>query len=251
MIHSEQGEDGICELVIDRPPVNAFSIGMLKQLTEMLQAAGQDDRIRCIILRADGRGFAAGGDVKEVEALEGFQGILGHSEWSCKASLALIDCPIPVVSAVHGYCIGVGALIAASADILIAARDTRFVFAEVDNGATTGGVHALRLMPEKRARAAMMTGEPIMAEELERHGSVLRVVEQDALIAEARAVATKISGKPRQAIIRLKESFNNSSRMAEFRTLYRAELAYTYELNLLGIASDGRQGFISKDRTGY
>lgn len=251
MIRIHNDRDGVRELVIDRPPVNAFSIGLLKQLTAALHEAGSDPAVRCILLRADGRGFAAGGDVKEVEELEAFEGILGQSEWSCNVSLALIDCPVPVVCAVQGYCIGVGALIAASADILIAAADTRFVFAEVDNGATTGGAHALRLMPEKRARAAMMTAEPIMGEELLHYGSVLRIVEPGELVENARALADTIAGKPREAMTRLKESFNNSSRMEQFRTLYRAELAYTYELNLMGAASKGRQGFIAKDRAGY
>lgn len=251
MIRTHQDYKGVCEIVIDRPPVNAFSIGLLQQLAAALDEAGSNPAVRCILLRAEGRGFAAGGDVKEVENLEGFEGILGQSEWSCKVSLALIDCPVPIVCAVHAYCIGVGALIAASADILIAATETRFVFAEVDNGATTGGAHALRLMPEKRARAAMMSAEAVTGEELSRYGSVFRIAAPDALVDNARAVAETIASKPRDAMIRMKESFNNSSHMEQFRTLYRAELAYTYELNMMGAAAKGRRAFISKDRAGY
>jgi enoyl-CoA hydratase len=249
MISIHHDQHGICEIVIDRPPVNAFSIALLKDLTEAIWNAGSDASVRCILLRADGRGFSAGGDVKEVEALDAFQGILGQAEWSYKVSLALIDCPVPVLCAVHEYCIGVGSLIAAAGDILVAAKGTRFILAEVDNGATTGGVHALRLMPEKRARAAMMTAEPVTAEELHAFGSVLRVCEPDALAGEARSLAALLARKPRESMVRMKESFNNSSRMEQFRTLYRAELGYTFELNLIGIASEGRQGFITKDKT--
>lgn len=250
MLDISRDQGGVCEIVIDRPPVNAFSIELLRELTLALGVAGLAGEVRCILLRAKGDGFAAGGDVKEVERLDNFQGILGHAEWSAKVSSALIECPVPVVCAVHNYCIGVGALVAASADVLVAAQGTRFVFAEVDNGATTGGAHALRLMPEKRARAAMMTAEPVFAEELEAYGSVLRTVAPDMLAHEAQGIAAKIATKPRDAMVRLKESFNNSSHMEQFRTLYRAELAYTYELNLMGLASKGRQDFLSRDRTG-
>lgn len=243
--------DGIREIVINQPPVNAFSIGLLRDITHAVIAAGEDPSVRCIVLRAEGRGFSAGGDVKEVEALEGFEGILGHAEWSLKISLALMECPVPIVCAIHGYCIGIGALTAAAADILIAAKDTRLVLAEIDNGATTGAVHALRLMPEMRARAAMITAEPVTVEELHAFGSVLKIVEVEELVAEVRELAAQIARKPRAAIVRMKQSFNNSSRLEQFRTLYRAELAYTYELNLIGVASAGRQDFIGKRREAY
>jgi enoyl-CoA hydratase len=251
MIRAQSDQNGFCELIIDRPPVNALSISLLDDLTQAVVKAGSDPAVGCILIRAEGRGFCAGGDVKEVEALQGFQGILGQAEGSYQVSVALMECPIPVVCAVHEYCIGVGSLIAAAADIVIAAANTRFVFAEVDNGATTGGVHALRLMPEKRARAAMMTAEPVMAEELKSFGSVLNTFEQAVLLSEARALAARLARKPRATMTKMKESFNNSSRLEQFRTLYRAELAYTYELNLNGAAAAGRQGFITKQREGY
>nr|WP_087575422.1 enoyl-CoA hydratase-related protein [Sphingomonas sp. CDS-1] len=251
MISVNVSRDGVCEIVIDNPPVNAFSIALLKRLALEAEKAGANPEVKCVLLRASGRGFSAGGDVKEVEALEGFEGILGQAEWSLKASLALIDCPVPVIGAVQGYCIGVGVLIAASADILIAAKHTRFVLAEVDNGATTGAVHALKLMPEKRARAAMMMAEPIYAEELHGYGSVLRTVPLSEFENEAWSVAAVIARKPRAAMTRLKESFNNSSKAQDLRQLYRAELAYTLELNMMGLASEGRKGFIDRRRDGY
>jgi enoyl-CoA hydratase len=205
-----------------------------------------------VVLRAEGRGFCGGGDVKEVEGLEGFQGILGQSSGSLGLSMAVLNCAVPVVCGVHSYCVGAGVLIAGSADILVASRDTRFVLAEIDNGATAGGVQALKLMPEKRVRAAMMTAEPVLAQELHALGTVYRLVDNhDAVAAAALTVAATIAQKSAEAMRRLKLSLNNTTKTHELLTLYRAEMSYTYELNILGDATEGREAFINKQRESY
>ncbi len=244
--------DGVLELVIDRPPVNAFDITLLHRLAVRLESVRDEAAVRVVIVRSEGRGFCGGGDVKEVEGLPGFEGILGQSSGSLKLSLAILLCAVPVICGVHAYCVGVGVLAAGSADILVAVRDTRFVLAEVDNGATAGAVQALRLMPEKRARAAMMTADPILAQELHALGSVYRLVDDPgAMIVEARAIAARVSAKNPAVMRRLKASINNSTRVHELSTLYRAEMSYTYELNIMGDASEGRSAFIEGKREGY
>ena len=243
--------DGVVEILIARPPVNAFSIGLLDELAAALEGAGAESGARAVLLHAEGRGFCAGGDVKEAEALPDFGGILGQARGSLRVSLALLQCAVPVVCAIHTYCVGVGVLVAGCADVLVAAEKTRFVLAEIDNGATAGGVMALRLMPDKRARAAMMTADPVMAEELQGYGSIHSVTPADALTGAARALATKIAAKDPEAMRRLKRSLNNSTRVAAIEAAYRAELSYTYELNMMGQASKGRSAFITGERKGY
>lgn len=245
-------ESGILELVIERPPVNAFSIGLLHDLAARITAVHDQPDVKVVVLRAEGRGFCGGGDVKEVEGLEGFAGILGQSSGSLGLSMAVLHCAVPVVCGVHGYCVGAGVLIAGSADMLVASRDTRFVLAEIDNGATAGGIQALKLMPEKRVRAAMMTAEPVMAQELHALGSIYRLVEtHDAVAEAAMAVAATVAGKSPQAMRRLKQSLNNTTKAHELLTLYRAEMSYTYELNIMGDATAGRAAFINKERESY
>ncbi len=244
--------DGVLELVIDQPPVNAFSIALLADLSARIEAVAGEAAVRAVVLRADGRGFCAGGDVKEVEGLDGFEGILGQSAGSLRISLAVLECAVPVVCGVHAYCIGVGVLAAASADILIASRDTRFVLAEIDNGATAGAVQALKLAPEKRVRAAMMTADPILAQELHALGGVYELAEShDQVAAQTLALATRVAAKNPEAVRRLKLSLNNTTKAHELRTLYRAEMSYTYELNILGEASVGRSAFIEGRRKSY
>ncbi len=145
----------------------------------------------------------------------------------------------------------VGVLIAGCSDILLATPGARFVLAEVDNGATAGAVQALRLMPEARLRAAMMTAEPVMAEELHALGSVYRLSAPDRIAADAMTVAATIASKSAPAMRRLKRSLNGTTKAAEIEALYRAELSYTYELNIMGEAAAGRSAFITGKRKSY
>ena len=148
--------------------------------------------VRAAVLRSEGRGFCGGGDLKEVQSLEGFAGILGQANGSYTASLALAECAVPVVAAVHQYCIGVGVLLAGAVDIVVSHADARFVLAEVDNGATGGAIQAVGLMPERRLRAAMFTCEPVLAAELAQYGGVYRLVDEDK-VAPSRSMSPESS----------------------------------------------------------
>jgi enoyl-CoA hydratase len=203
-----------------------------------------------VVLRSAGRGFCGGGDVKEVQALPGFEGILGHGRYSLETCVAVEECPVPVIAAVHGYCIGIGVLVVGVCDIIVAARGTRFVLAEADNGAASGVIQALGLLPEKRMRAAMLTCEPFSAEEMHRYGSVDSVTEPDELVTTAHERAATIAGKRPGVIRALKQSMNRTAGR-DLVTKYRAELSYTYELNMTGDASAARGTFVDGTREGY
>jgi enoyl-CoA hydratase len=241
-------ENGRYDIVIEQPPVNAFSIGLLRDLTEAVRSVPEQARV--VLLRSQGRGFCGGGDVKEVQSLPGFEGILGHGRYSLEVGVAIEECPVPVIAAVHEYCIGIGVLVAGVCDIIIAAEGTRFVLAEADNGAASGVIQALGLLPDKRMRAAVFTCEPFTAEEMHRYGSVYAVTSADDLVATAHDLADTIAAK-RPAVIRaLKQSMNRSAGR-DLVTKYRAELSYTYELNMTGDARAARATFVEGTREGY
>jgi enoyl-CoA hydratase len=244
-------DGGVVELIVENPPVNAFSIVDLTTLTDRLRAYALRDEVRAVILRSEGKGFCGGGDVKEVQALPGFEGILGQARGSQEASLALAECAVPVVGCVHNYCIGVGVLLAGTCDVLVGVAGTRFVLAEADNGATSGGVQALGLLPERRLRAAMFTCEPFDIAELHAYGSVYHVEPTlEAALARALALAETIAAKAPRVIRGLKAALNNTA-ARDLRTLYRQELSYTFELNMLGDAARARQTFLDGTRAGY
>jgi enoyl-CoA hydratase len=246
----ETVSDGVAELVVDSPPVNAYGLADIGALVDHLGTYADDGQVRAVVLRGEGRGFCGGGDVKEVQRLPGHEGILGQSRGSLALSLAIAECPVPVIGAVHGYCIGLGVLVAGVCDVLLAAPDTPFVLSEADNGATSGIVHAIGLMPEKRLRAAMFTCEPVDSAELHRFGSVLRLVPADELPAAARGLAATIAAKRTNVIRGLKAAMAGTIGR-DIRTLYRQELSYTFELNISGEAREARGDFVEGRRVGY
>jgi enoyl-CoA hydratase len=241
-------ENGRCDIVIEHPPVNAFSIGLLRELTEALRSL--PDQARVVVLRSNGQGFCGGGDVKEVQALPGFEGILGHGRYSLEVSAAIEACPVPVIAAVHRYCIGIGVLVVGVCDIIVAAEGTKFVLAEADNGAASGVIQALGLLPEKRMRAVMFTCDAFTAEEMHRYGSVHAVTSPADLVASAHELADTIAAKRPLVIRALKRSMNHSVGR-DLVTKYRAELSYTYELNMTGDARAARETFVDGTRRGY
>ena len=241
-------DGGIHVVTVDAPPVNAYSIGLLGELIETLRAVPDDARVG--LLRAVGRGFCGGGDVKEVQRLPGFEGILGQGQFGLEACVAVEDCPVPVIAAVHGYCIGIGVLVVGVCDIVLAADDATFVLAEADNGAASGVVQALGLLPDKRVRSAMFTCEPFGPDELLAHGSVFRVTTPERLYASAHEVAGTIAAKSPRVVRALKQSMNRSLDR-DLVGKYRAELSYTYELNMSGDARAARGTFIDGVRGSY
>jgi enoyl-CoA hydratase len=241
-------ESGRYDIIIEQPPVNAFSIGLLRDLTEALRSL--PDQARVVVLSSRGRGFCGGGDVKEVQSLPGFEGILGHGRYSLETCVAIEQCPVPVIAAVHRYCIGIGVLLAGVCDIIVATEGCQFVLAEADNGAASGVIQALGLLPDKRMRAAIFTCEPFTAEEMHRYGSVYAVTSPGDLLTSAHQLADTIAAK-RPAVIRALKRSMNLSAGRDLMTKYRAELSYTYELNMTGDASAARATFVEGTREGY
>lgn len=250
MVREHVDEAGVAEVVVDNPPVNAYNLTDIAALIRHLRGYAADTRVRAVVLRGEGRGFCSGGDVKEVQGLPGYEGILGQVRGSLDLSLAVAECPVPVIGAVHGYCIGLGVLVAGVCDILLAAPGTPFVLAEADNGATSGVIQASGLMPDKRLRAAMFTCEPVDAAELHGYGSVLRLVPADELRAAALEVAATIARKRTNVIRGLKAAMAGSIGR-ELRDAYRQEVSYTLELNMSGEAREARADFVEGRRAGY
>src|SRR6266516_7535025 len=185
--------DGIAEVVIDFPPVNALPVQGWYDLASAVAAAGAEASTRAVILAAAGRGFCAGVDIKEMQRKPGHEALLGANRGCAAAFGAVYDCPVPVIAAVHGFCLGGGVGLAGNADVVVASRDATFGLPEVDRGALGAATHLSRLVPQHRMRAMVYLAETATAEELHRYGSVLRVVEREELASAAREVAHAIA----------------------------------------------------------
>ncbi len=242
MISSSVGSDGVAEIVMDNPPVNALPAAGWFELARVLREAGNDAAVRVVILRAEGRGFNAGVDIKELQASDDFSALVGVNRGCAAAFAAVYECPVPVIAAVHGFCLGGGVGLAGSADIIVASEDATFGLPEVDRGALGAATHLARLVPQHRMRAMMYTSATATAAELHAYGSVLRVVPQDELREAALEVARQIAAKNPVVIRAAKESLNGIDPV-DVRKSYRYEQGFTFELNLSGVADEVRDEF--------
>lgn len=220
--------DRVAVIKLSRPEFhNAQSTRLLLELDDALQLATQDDAIHCVALLGEGPSFSAGHDLKGPEdgdpriakldarrhdgTLEGLW-TYEHGVFY-RLALNLYDCPKPVVAGVHGHLAVAGIMLAAMADIIIAADDARFMDHSV-------GVFALSL-PEvawhpwelgvRKAKEFLWTGAVWDAATMERLGLVNRVVPRGELETEVMALARQIAALPPWATMRTKQSLNHAA----------------------------------------
>jgi len=236
------GTDGVAEIVVDRPPVNALPVAGWQALADAFTAAGREAALRAVVLRAQGRGFNAGVDIKELQHDPGHAKLVAVNRACYAAFAAVYDCPVPVVAAVHGFCLGGGIGLVGNADIIVASEDATFGLPEVDRGALGAATHLSRLVPQHKARAMFYTSATATAAELHAYGSVLRVVPAAELVEAARDVACQIAAKDPTVIRAAKESLNGIDPW-DVKRSYRFEQGFTFELNLSGVADRVREQF--------
>jgi enoyl-CoA hydratase len=234
--------DGVTEIVVDHPPVNALPVAGWFELADAVRAAGADPGTRVVVLRAEGRGFNAGVDIKEIQADSGFSALIGANRGCFAAFAAVYDCAVPVIAAVHGFCLGGGIGLAGNSDVIVASEDATFGLPEVDRGALGAATHLSRLVPQHKARAMMYTSATATAAELHAFGSVLRVVPREQLRDAAFEVAGEIAAKDPAVIRMAKEAFNGIDPW-DVKRSYRYEQGYTFELNLSGVSDRLRESF--------
>jgi enoyl-CoA hydratase len=241
-VSSNTLDGGIVEVVVDHPPVNALPVAGWFALAEAVTAAGRDAATRVVVLRAEGRGFNAGVDIKEFQRDEGFAALIGANRGCFAAFAAVYECPVPVISAVHGFCLGGGIGLVGNSDIIVASDDATFGLPEVDRGALGAATHLSRLVPQHTMRAMVYTSATATAAELHAFGSVLRVVPKEQLREVALELAAQIAAKDPTVIRAAKESLNGIDPM-DVRKSYRYEQGFTFELNLSGVADQVRETF--------
>ena len=244
-VETRDAGGGIVEVVMNAPPVNALTVRGWFDLATAITEAGRDQGTRVVVLRAEGKGFNAGVDIKEMQNTAGFDALVGANRGCYEAFKAVYECEVPVIAAVHGFCLGGGIGLAGNADIIVASDDAYFGLPEVKQGALGAATHLARLVPQHLMRAMVYTTRTVSAEELHRHGSVLEVTSREDLADAALAVASQIADKDPYVIRRAKESLNGIDPV-DVRRSYRFEQGFTFELNLMGAGDRHRDAFVSK-----
>jgi enoyl-CoA hydratase len=236
-------EVGIAEVVMEHPPVNALPVAAWFEIADALGGLGRDEAVRVVVLRAEGRGFNAGIDLKEVQEDSGYSTLIAANHACAAAFAAVYECAVPVVAAVHGYCLGGGIGLVGNADVIVCSHDASFGLPEVDRGALGAATHLSRLVPQQKMRAMVYTSARASAAELHHFGSVHSVVPREDLRRAALDLAAEIAAKSPTVIRAAKESLNGID-LWDVRKSYRFEQGFTFELNLSGVSDERRAAFL-------
>ncbi len=199
---------GYRTLTLNRPDkMNAFNDALSVALRTALDEADADPACRALLLTGAGRGFCAGADLASTSGDDLGQ-VLERTFNPLVRRLRSLR--MPVVCAVNGVAAGAGANLALACDIVLAGRGARFIQAFVKVGLVpdAGGTWLLpRLAGDARARGMAMLGEPVGAEQALHWGLVWQVVDDDALLPAAQAIAAQLAAGPTASLARMKAMF--------------------------------------------
>lgn len=235
--------EGIAELIIRKPPVNALDSQEWLDLASKIDELGADKAVRVVIIRAEGRGFCAGVDIKELDAHPEL--IVRVNAGNYATFRAVHRCSVPVIVAVHGYVLGGGIGITGAADIVVASECASFALPEVDRGAMGGGAHLQRLFPVQKVRHMFFTGEPVSAPDAVAYGFIERLVPKDQLAETAMDIARKIAVKS-PAMIRIAKEALNGIEDGDLEAKYRWEQGFTLEAYTMPDSAETRRAFVEK-----
>ena len=239
----------VLEVVFNRPgKKNALTAPMYAAVVDAFRRADEDPEVRVVLLSGAGDTFTSGNDITEFQARASTDAASpGASFLDALSSLAT-----PLIAAVNGAAIGVGATMLAHADLVIAARSARFVMPFTSLGLVPEAASSLlfpRLVGHQRASALLLLGDPLNAETAQEWGLVNQVVDDAELMTTARAVAARLAGLPPAAVRQTKDLIKNgrpdiAPRIEQEMILFRDRL-------LSPEAAEAFQAFVEKRKPDF
>lgn len=207
------GTGPVRTLTLNRPEhLNAVDPAMHRALTEVWRQIASDEEARVVVLTGEGRGFCAGGDIEMSKvAATGYWKRYGIVEEARRIVTEMITFPLPIVAAVNGPAIGLGASLALFSDIVLMSERAFYADPHVSVGlvAADGGALVWPVLTSMLwAKEYLYTGDRVDAATAVRLGLANRVVAPDVLLTEAVALAERLAGQPRQALQETKRALN-------------------------------------------
>ncbi|MDB5873311.1 MAG: 2-(1,2-epoxy,2-dihydrophenyl)acetyl-CoA isomerase [Ramlibacter sp.] len=202
--------DGVAWLTLNRPAsLNALDKERAAELAARLEEVAADESVRCVVVAAAGRAFSAGGDLKALKDADVASFAEDLRSGMNRVITLMRSMPKPVLCAVQGAAAGAGVGLALAADVVIAGRTASFTeaFSRVGLIPDAGNTWLLpRAVGDSRARAMMITAEPVPAEQALAMGIVWRVVDDELLASEALALAQRLAQMPTQSFALVKQA---------------------------------------------
>lgn len=219
-------QDQVAQIILNRPEkLNAVNHELKMGLEAALQRVTEDDGIRVVILRGEGRAFCAGGDLGSIKNRENM-GRPQDLEFSQRLLQRILSLEQVVISAVHGFAVGAGCNLALAADLVYAAKGTKFgqAFVKVGLVPDWGGMYLLpNLAGARKAKEWFLFGEPFDAQEAMAHGLVNQVFEPEELLERVLERARKLAAGP-QAAIRMTKRIVDQVRPQGLQAVFDAEV---------------------------
>ncbi|MDJ1462355.1 enoyl-CoA hydratase [Nitratireductor sp. GZWM139] len=244
--------DGIVQITLANPPANALSIAMMEALKGALDRARDDDAVRVIVLRSEGKVFCAGHDLKELTAhradADRGRAFFEKTMLLCSGLMqTIVRHPKPVIAEVSGIATAAGCQLVASCDLAVASETARFATPGVNIGlfCSTPMVALSRNVSRKHAMEMLLTGEMVDAGRAHAFGLVNRVVPQDALNQTVMNFAQTIASKSPLTLKIGKEAFYAQAEM-ELSQAYDYTVRVMVENMLARDAEEGIGAFIEK-----
>lgn len=241
--------DGVAEITLDRPPVNAITHELATELTTAYRLAKDDREVRAVILTsAFEKAFCAGTDINMAKD----QTVLDHREYLETLYYEVHDLQYrmgkPTIAAVNGPARGAGVTLTVTNNCIIAGEDVTFGYPEIDVGLMPAMhlVHLPRILGRHKAFELLFAGQPISAHEFERLGVVNHVVPQDEVKDRARELALIFAEKSPEIV---KIAHNAFMRVND--TDYRKDIENMVDtiglITALKDSSDLRRAFVESD----
>ncbi|MGV3652832.1 MAG: enoyl-CoA hydratase/isomerase family protein [Noviherbaspirillum sp.] len=237
-------------ITLNNPPVNAVSTKVLTALNQAFDEAESARDARCIILTGAGeRAFCAGGDLREEKDFGNPENALAFRTLGRKTLNRIEDCRLPVISAIHGYCIGGGTALGWVCDIRLAADNAVFRAADAYLGMLPswgmGLTRLPRLVGRNHALDILLIGENFDAAKAYEMGLVTKVVPRDKLMEEAHAIARRIAQASPTAIRATRQAVARNLR-ADWEEMVRYEEELCEMMFAHPDAHEGPQAFAEK-----
>lgn len=246
-------QENICIVKINNPQaLNALNTTVLSELDCAFSEIASDNSISAVILTGEGKAFVAGADIAQMSTMNAAEGkAFGEKGDAVFRKIELLD--KPVIAAINGFALGGGCELAMCCDIRIASAKAKMGQPEVGLGITPGfsGTQRLpRIVGMGVAKELIYTADVINAEEAYRIGLVNKVVEPEALMDSALAMAKKIAKKAPIAVKYSKEAINRGMQTD-------LDSAIAIEANLFGLCfstedqKEGMAAFLEKREAVY
>ncbi len=204
--------DGVASVTLDRPEkLNPLTFESYADLRDLLAELPHHQDVRALIIRGEGRGFCGGGDVNEIIgeliAMEP-RDLMRFTKMTGEVIRAMRECPIPIITAIHGIAAGAGAVVALASDFRVVSTSGKFAFLFTKVGLSGGDMGAAYLLPRVvglgRATELLMLGTTIDAATADRYGLVSRLVGDNELEGAVRDLASHLAIGPTLALAQTK-----------------------------------------------